>query len=166
MRSKLQFIVLATGALGLWAAPAASATINVQIINQSGRPDRRVYVMLDGGSSSDGRLSRDVGTRLSSLRGHRFALTNLSGGRIFFSYGSPVTNAEPARAPTRYDKVELTYPGVVNLTAVDFFGIPFRLQARNGAGRTLGTLAWKAPTNTIKHAMLEIPGARRALVKT
>jgi hypothetical protein len=128
-------------------------------------PNGKVYVMLAGGSSSDGQLSDRVGTKLSALRGGRFTLGPLS-GRIFFSYGSPVTDAEPPRSPTRYDKVELTYPGVANLTAVDFFGIPFKLQARRGTGKVLGTLAWNAPTDTVEKALLRIPGARRALVRT
>ena len=155
-----------TAALALCEAPAASAAINVQIVNQTGRPDSQVYVMLDGGSSSDGQLSDDVGTKLNSLRGSQFSLRDLSGGRIYFSYGTPVTNAEPPGSRVRYDKVELTYPGVANLTAVDFFGIPFKLQARAASGKTLGTLAWKAPTDTVKRALLAIPGARQALVKT
>jgi glycosyl hydrolase family 64 (putative beta-1,3-glucanase) len=166
LTGKLATLLVLTAALALCAAPAASAAINVQIVNQTGRPDSQVYVMLDGGSSGDGQLSNDVGTKLSSLKGSQFALSNLSGGRIYFSYGSPVTNAEPPGSSVRYDKVELTYPGVANLTAVDFFGIPFKLQTRAASGKALGTLAWKAPTDTVKKALLAIPGARQALVKT
>lgn len=158
-------VVLLFGVLGLVAAPGAEAAISVQIVNKSGMSNSKVYVMLSGGSSSDGRLSNDVGTKLSALRGSSFTLDALS-GRIFFSYGSPVTNAEPPRSQTRYDKVELTYPGVANLTAVDFFGIPFKLQARSRTGKVLGTLAWNAPSDTVEKALLRIPGARRALVKT
>jgi hypothetical protein len=151
--------------LGLFDAPAAVAAIRVQIVNQSGIPAGQVYVMLSGGSSSDGQLGNDVGTKLSNIRSGQFALSSIS-GRIYFSYGVPVTSAEPPTWPTRYDKVELTYPGVANLTAVDFFGIPFKLQARDARGTTVGTLAWNAPTDTITKALLAIPGARRALVRT
>lgn len=150
--------------LALWLAPAAGAALQVQIANDSGRPADRVWVMLDGGSSSDGQLRDEVPVRLSAIARQRFALQNLAGGRIFFSFGSPVNAAEPPLARVRYDKVELTYPGVANLTAVDFFGIPFKLQALNGRGRQVGQLGWTAPTATIERALLMIPGAHRALV--
>ena len=163
--TRLIAAVLLIAALTVFAATGAEAAIRVQIVNQSGKHASQVYVMLSGGSSSDGQLRNDVGAKLSKLRGSQFRLTNFS-GRIYFSYGGPVTNAEPPTWPTRYDKVELTYPGVANLTAVDFFGIPFKLLARNARGNALGTLAWNAPTDTIENALLAIPGARRALVKT
>jgi hypothetical protein len=149
----------------LLAAPAASADLTVQITNRSGVPVGNVYVMLSGGSSSDGQLKNEVSAKLSTVRDARFTLGNFS-GRIYFSYEAPVTGAEPPTWPTRYDKVELTYPGVANLTAVDFFGIPFRLDAADAAGRQLGTLAWNASTDTVENALLAIPGAKNALVKT
>jgi Beta-1,3-glucanase len=148
------------------AASSAEAGIDVQIVNQTGRPDRSLYVMLSGGSSIDGRLPDNAPVRLSDLVERRFTLSSISGGRIYFSFGSPVNDAEPPAAPIRYDKVELTYPGVANLTAVDFFAIPFRLQTLNARGRVQGTLGYSAPTNTIVQALLRIPGARRALVRT
>ena len=159
-------VVAAVVALALWLAPAADAALQVQIANDSGVPANRVFVMLDGGSSSDGQLRDNVPVRLSAIAHQRFALQSLAGGRIFFSYGSPVNDAEPPRARVRYDTVELSYPGVANLTAVDFFGIPFRLQALNASGRQLGQLAWTAPTDTIERALLAISGARRARVTT
>jgi hypothetical protein len=149
-----------------WLAPAARAAIDVRVSNQTGRADSSIYVMLDGGSSSDGQLSDDVPVRLSTIAKRAFTLGGLGGGRIFFSFGAPVNSAEPPGSRTRYDKVELTYPGVANLTAVDFFGIPFRLQTLNSGGRTLGELNYTAPTDAIERALLAIPGARRALVKT
>jgi hypothetical protein len=158
-------VVLAIVALTIFAATRAEAAIRVQIVNHSGKPASQIYVMLSGGSSSDGQLGNDIGAKLSKLRRSQFALANFS-GRIYFSYGAPVTSAEPPTWPTRYDKVELTYPGVANLTAVDFFGIPFKLRARDARGRTLGTLGWNAPTDTVENALLAIPNARRALVKT
>ncbi len=147
-------------------AGSAEAAIDVQIVNQTGRPDRSVYVMLSGGSSSDGRLRDNTPVRLSDIGGRRFPLTTISAGRIFFSFGSSVNNAEPPAARIRYDKVELTYPGVANLTAVDFFAIPFRLQTLNARGRVQRTLGYSAPTNTIVKALLRIRGASRALIKT
>ena len=157
---------LATVAVVALTATSAAAAIDVQIVNQTGRPDSSIYVMLSGGSSSDGRLPDNTPVRLSDIGGRRFPLTAISAGRIFFSYGSPVNDAEPPAARIRYDKVELTYPGVANLTAVDFFGIPFRMQTLSAGGRVRGTLGYTAPTDTIVRALLRIPGARRALIKT
>jgi hypothetical protein len=153
-------------ALASWAAPAAEGAIDVQISNQTGRPAGSIYVMLDGGASSDGQLGNEEPVKLSAIAKRGFTLSSFTGGRIFFSFGSPVNNAEPPQSRIRYDKVELTYPGVANLTAVDFFGIPFKLQALGSGGRTLGQLAYTAPADTIERALLAIPGARRALVTT
>ena len=159
-----QLACIAAGLAG--TATSARAAITVQIDNQTGRSDRNIYVMLDGGSSTDDQLRNQEPVRLSAIARRRFTLDSLPAGRIFFSFGSPVTSAEPPRSPVRYDKVELTYPGVANLTAVDFFGIPFRLQALNRSGRTVGQLGYSAPTATIERSLLAIPGGRRALVRT
>jgi hypothetical protein len=145
-------------------APLAAADITVSVVNKSGKPAGDVYVMLSGGSSSDGQLPNQVPVKLSKLTSSRFKLASIS-GRIYFSYGAPVNDAEPPTWPTRYDKVELTYPGVTNLTAVDFFGIPFKEQTFDAAGKPLGTLSWNATTNTVVNALLKIPGANGALVK-
>jgi len=123
------------------AAPSVASALEVQIVNGSTQPASQIYVMLDGGSSSDGQLANDVAVPLSSLQtdaatgNPEFQLSSLIGGRIYFSYGAPVTNAEPPASPTRYDKVELTWgtpTPTADLTAVDFFGIPFTLEAFNG----------------------------------
>jgi hypothetical protein len=137
---------LAVAGLAL-VAPTAASALDVQIVNGSTQPSSSVYVMLDGGSSSDGQLQNDRAVPLSALRtdaqtgNPEFQLQSLIGGRIYLSYGAPVTNAEPPTAPTRYDKVELTWgtpTPAANLTAVDFFAIPFNLQALDGS-TSLGT---------------------------
>jgi hypothetical protein len=121
--------------------------------------------MLHGGSSADGKLANDDPKRLSAISGHRFAVSSLPGGRIFFSYRRPVSSAEPPSSDTRYDKVELSVPGVANLTAVDFFAIPFRLQTLDAAGKLLGRLSYSAGTNTIRRALMKA-AAPGALVRT
>src|SRR3954452_11259820 len=128
MRTGFIGLVLSLVGLGIFLAPCVQA-LDVRIVNHSGRPADHVYVMLHGGSSTDGKLTNDAPKRLSDIAGRDFRLGSLPGGRIFFSYDDPVTAAEPPRSKTRYDKVELSIPGVANLTAVDFFGIPFRLEA-------------------------------------
>lgn len=165
MRTGFVVLGLCLVALAILLVPRAQA-LDVRLVNHSGRPADHVYVMLHGGSSTDGKLTNDAPKRLSDIAGKKFRLGSLPGGRIFFSYGAPVTAAEPPRSKTRYDKVELSVPGVANLTAVDFFGIPFKLEALGGQGRSLGKLGFNAPTDTIRDALLDIHGARGALVKT
>jgi hypothetical protein len=140
-------LLAAFAAFGLCAvAPSAASALEVQIVNGSTQPSSSVYVMLHGGSSSDGQLQADQGVALSSLKtdpktGHpAFQLQGFFSGRIYVSYGAKVTNGETHQSPTRFDKVELTSgtpTPTANLTAVDFFGIPFNLEAFDGS-RSLG----------------------------
>ena len=150
----------------LGIAPAPATALTVELVNRSDQPDDDVFVMLDPGSSSDGKLPANTPKKLSDIGGKKFELSSFPGGRIFFSFDDKVTSAEPPRTKTRYDKVELSVPGVANLTAVDFFGIPFKLEALDGSGGTVGKLTYDAPTNKIRDALLKIKGADSALVKT
>ncbi|WP_259310867.1 beta-1,3-glucanase family protein [Capillimicrobium parvum] len=146
------------------AAPAHGLTVKVD--NQSGRDARSVFLMLSGAASSDGKLPNDVGVPLSAIGGSQFTVGDITSGRLYVSYGAKVTNAEPPTAPIRYDKVEFTTTGsapTANLTAVDFFGIPFKLRSQNASGAALGTRAEPA-TATVMNALLKIPGARAATV--
>lgn len=82
--------------------------------------------------------STDTG---NSLPIYALQVNNLESGRFSFSYNTPgsqgpvaiVNGASPtASAPYRYDKMEMTYlsanqGGGGNLTAIDFFGIPLRV---------------------------------------
>jgi hypothetical protein len=169
LRPATGIAILAASVLPLAAGAGAhgtTATLTVKLVNRSGRPAAKVYVMLANGSSSDGKLRNDTPKRLSEIGGSRFKLRSISAGRIFFSYDGPVSAAEPPRSKSRYDKVELSYPGVANLTSVDFFGIPFKLEALDSHGKSLGKLSFDAHTKTVRDALLKIKGARRALVKT
>src|ERR1700757_3919299 len=101
-------------------ATAPAAALNVQVVNSSGQPASNVYLMLEKGSSSDGQLPDEVGVPLSQIKDSTFSLGALSGGRLYISYGAPVTVKDPPAAPVRYDKIELSNPGVADVTAVDF----------------------------------------------
>lgn len=140
MASRLLAALVALGSCA--ALPSAASALQVQIVNGSTQPSTSVYVMLHGGSSSDGQLPADQGVALSSLKvdpksGHpAFELNGFFSGRIYVSYGAKVTNGETNQSPTRFDKIEMTSgtpTPVANLTAVDFFGIPFNLEAFNGS---------------------------------
>jgi hypothetical protein len=143
--------ISACTALTVTAIPASA--FNVEVVNNSGQPSQNVYVMLEKASSSDGQLTNEVGKRLSEITNSTFSINEIHGGRVYVSFGAPVKVNEPDNAPTRYDKIELSggYPdGVADLTAVDFFAIPFDLQAFDSSGAPLGSpLTYSCYTSTI-----------------
>lgn len=141
-------LVVLAAALAVGATPAAA--VDVEVLNSSGRPSSSIYLMLQGGASSDGQLPAETPEPLSQIKDQTFSLGSISGGRLYVSYGAPVKTNEPPAAPTRYDKIELTNPGVADVTAVDFFGIPFDLQSLDASGATVGdALAYRCFTSTI-----------------
>jgi hypothetical protein len=142
----------------LGVAPAAA--VNVQIVNGSGRPASSIYLLLEKGSSSDGQLQEDTPKLLSEVNDSTFSLGAISGARLYFSYGAPVKDNEPPAAPTRYDKIELTNPGVADLTAVDFFAIPFNMQSLDSSGATVGdAVGYRCYTSTIVQRLREVGAA-------
>jgi hypothetical protein len=158
-------MAFAAGCAAVLCVPASAPALTVKIDNQSGRDAKNVFLMLSNGSSRDGKLPDNVGVPLSAV-GSQFTVDNITSGRLYVSYGAKVTSAEPPTATTRYDKIEFTTTGsspTANLTAVDFFGIPFALRSQNAAGSSLGTRSMPA-TATIMNALLAIPGAKAAAV--
>lgn len=128
--------------------------ITVKIVNNTPVASCNVYVLLTHDSSSLGDsvtgIQFDAPTQLSSISNGQFKTTQLTSGRLIFSYYGPVaSNQDPNLASVRFDKVELTYPGAANLTAVDFFGIPFKLQSLDINSNVLQTLAYYTSTNTL-----------------
>lgn len=141
-------LVALAAALALGATPASA--VDVEVLNSSGRPSSSIYLMLQGGGSSDGQLPSETPEPLSQIKDQTFSLGSISGGRLYVSYGAPVRTNEPPAAPTRYDKIELTNPGVADVTAVDFFGIPFDLQSLDASGATVGdALGYRCFTSTL-----------------
>ena len=135
---------------GLAALPVPASAVNIQLINESGQPAQDIYVMLTGQSITGSQLAPDTPVALSALSNSTFSLASISAGRLYISYGGPVTDNEGNYSPIRYDKIELTDPGVANLTAVDFFAIPFDMQALDSTGATLGSaLTYRCHTSTI-----------------
>jgi hypothetical protein len=153
--SRALLAAAAAAAFALGAAPAAA--VNVQIVNSSGRPASSIYLLLEKGSSSDGQLQEDTPKLLSEINESTFSLGAISGARLYFSYGAPVKDNEPPAAPTRYDKIELTNPGVADLTAVDFFAIPFNMQSLDSGGATVGdAVGYRCYTSTIVQKLREV----------
>jgi hypothetical protein len=132
------------------AVAPCSAQITVQIVNNSGVSDSSVYLLLTGNPVNASGITENTSTQLSSLTNNEFTLTSISAGRITFSYnGAVAENQQPLVSSHRFDKVELTYPGAANLTAVDFFGIPFKLETLDGAGNVLQTLTYYASAGSL-----------------
>jgi hypothetical protein len=143
-------------------APAAQGVDAVRIVNNSGRSADNVWVVLHGGSSSDGQLPADTPRKLSQLSGQQFTLGNANAGlRLFFSYDHPVAfNVDPNVSKTRFDFVELNNAsggGVADLTSVDWFAIPFKLETLDAAGGVVGTL--QSPnTDVLLNALSGVAG--------
>jgi glycosyl hydrolase family 64 (putative beta-1,3-glucanase) len=157
--------------LGL-AAPTARA-LELQIDNQSGKPDSDVYVMLFGaGAFNASFLQNNVPVKLSTVpevNGTRqIEVDQLVAGRLYVSYGAGVNVAVPLHSPTRFDWTEFTVTpspsDVANLTRVDMFGIPMRLDTLDASGNVLETLS-EAHADAIFDALRAIPGGRSAVVR-
>jgi len=147
-----------TGMCALLGASAASASaLNVEVVNDSGQPPQSVYLTLHGGSSNDGQLPEETPKALSEIHNSTFSLGSFS-GRMYVSYGGPYNEHEDGlEAATRYDKIELTTPGVADVTAVDFFAIPFDLEALDGSGGPVGgPLIYRCYTSTILSKLREL----------
>lgn len=147
-------------------ADGISTPITVQIVNNSGQLPENVYLLLHNGSSADGKLPAETPVPLSQITNSTFQLGNITAGRLFVSFGGPVTAAEPMTFPVRNDKIEFTIPGKGNLTSVDFFGIPIDVQTLDSGGNVLESLTYRCHTSTIRPALLQIPGATGAEVLT
>ena len=147
--------VTAVALLAVLDAGAANASpFNVQVVNDSGQPAQNVYLELQNTSSTDGQLANETPRPLSQIRNSTFSLGEFEAGRLYVSFGAPVRTNEENHAPTRYDKIEFTNPGVANLTAVDFFAIPFDLQALDGSGAQLDeALTYRCYTATVLKAL-------------
>jgi hypothetical protein len=147
-------------ALGFLATAAISpclAQIRVEIVNDSGLKSQDVDLLVTGDPTKPLAVSGirpNVSTKLSALADSRFTVSRISAGRIIFSYGGAVPAAQnPALPSARFDKVELTYPGAANLTAVDFFAIPFRLETLDINGKVLQKLTYYASTQSLIAAL-------------
>jgi hypothetical protein len=151
-------LLAAAGTCALLGISASSAcALNVEVVNDSGQPAQDVYLTLHGGSSNDGQLPEEIPKALSEIHNSTFSLGSFS-GRMYVSYEGPYNEHEDGlEAPTRYDKIELTTGGVADVTAVDFFAIPFDLEALNSIGAPVGAaLTYRCYTSTILSKLREL----------
>ncbi|MBJ7458249.1 MAG: hypothetical protein JHD02_03580, partial [Thermoleophilaceae bacterium] len=159
-------ILLCAALLAPAAANAANPPINVQVVNNSAQTDDNVWLTLHNGSSADGQLVADTPVKLSSLTNNSFTLGDITAGRLFVSYGQGVGPAEPMGQPVRNDKIEFTNPGVVNLTSVDFYGIPIDVQTLDSNSNVLESLTFRCHTDTILPKLQAISGVTGAQINT
>jgi hypothetical protein len=125
--------------------------------------------MLSGGGSSDGKLQPNVPATLDQISGGSFTLAGGSGvARIYISFLKSVTVGEPFNSQTRFDWLELFYGppavSVINLTAVDQFGIPMSIQAFDSGNNSLGSRSWAVCGNDIISALTKL--APNSVVQT
>ncbi len=150
--------------LGL-AAPASA--LEVQVVNNSGVDPSQVWLSLYNGPSADGQLPNNTPVQLSSLTNSSFSLNAITAGRLYVAYGDTGVDINTTTStPIRNDKVEFTNPGVANLTAVDYFGIPMDLQTLDSSGTVLETLAYRCYTSTVAGALQALPGGTASVIKT
>ena len=150
--------------LGL-AAPASA--LEVQVVNNSGVDPSQVWLSLYNGPSADGQLPNNTPVQLSSLTDSSFSLNAITAGRLYVAYGTEGVDINTTTGtPIRNDKVEFTNPGVANLTAVDYFGIPMDLQTLDSSGTVLETLAYRCYTSTVAGALQALPGGTQSVIKT
>jgi|GEM_PF-6800079 len=161
MKVRLPLVFLGVFAI-MAATRAAAPPITVKIVNNSGVAPGSVYLLLTGNPVSASGITANTPTPLNTLTNNEFTLTSASAGRLYISYNNSVTASEPSSSTTRYDKVEFTYPGAANLTAVDFFGIPLQLTTLDGSSNTLQNLTFYASANTLSNELTTL--APNALV--
>lgn len=158
LRSASALLAVAGTSALLGASAGSAYALNVEVVNDSGQPPTEVYLTLQGGSSSDGQLLDETPRALSEINNSTFSLESLTAGRLYVSYGEPYTaHKDGITPPFRYDKIELTTPGVADLTAVDFFAIPFQLEALESDGTPVGgALSYRCYTSTIVSKLREL----------
>jgi hypothetical protein len=163
LRPRSALATLAT--LAALAFPAAAQAVKVEIDNQSGREVWLTVVSGEPGYEVTG-ADNGVPKKLSELDPPELDVGYIDAGRIYISFGAPVTEFD-AETLTRYGWIELNEKhldgDVVNLTAVDQFGIGMQLDNYSG-GEQVESLG-SAYADTIFAAMQAIPGGPAATVR-
>ena len=153
--------------------PAAGAVSGITLLGNSGDSNA------NGQSAALNSLPA-IGTTVSPYTGatrtvYGFTVNSVDSGRFTFSYGSPmaiVKGASPtATSPVRYDKMEITFKdgaGGGNLTAIDFHGIPLKVEVTHAGDDSpdpLQTKSFHASMPTLL-GMLSAMGAPRGVDMT
>jgi len=135
-----------------------------------------VYVTFFGGTLNatyDGgkAVATNQSYSISELNGP-IHLVSYTGGRVFVSLGDGVSGAsEPEMVnpgipsyKVRHDKIELTFSdadvhSVANLTAVDYFAIPLKVNTyQNGSTTPVGQLTYRISANALITSLAALAG--------
>lgn len=151
------------------ALPSSAAALELEIVNESGRPASEVFITVAAGGGFDvPGMTNDEPKPLSEIAGAELTIDELVSGRVYVAYGAGVGEGTTLTSPTRFDWAELTVTpsasDVANLTAVDQFGIGMRLETLDAVGSQLEWLG-AANSNTIFAALQSIPGGPQATVR-
>lgn len=151
--------------LAALAFPGAAQAVKVEIDNQSGKEVWFTVVSGEPGYDVSG-AGNGVPKKLSELDPPELNVDFIEAGRIYISFGAPVTEFD-AETLTRYGWIELNEKhldgDVANLTAVDQFGIGMQLDNYSG-GEQVESLG-SAYADTIFAALQAIPGGPAATVR-
>lgn len=85
-----------------------------------------------------------------------FKLGSVSSGRVWVPLGKQLdttTPPSPDNSDARFDVVELTYPGVANLTSVDMLGIPMDIETFDVNGSLVATKKWRCYTDVVAQSL-------------
>jgi hypothetical protein len=161
-------LLAAAGALLVLGLPASASALDLHIVNESGRPANEVFVDIAGGNFGVPGFVDDQPKALSEIPGGKVTIETLDSGRVYVSYGAPVTEGVPFNSPTRFDWAELTVTpastDVANLTAVDQFAIGMRLTTFGAAGEAIESVG-STYANTMFGALQQVPGGPAATVR-
>jgi hypothetical protein len=97
---------------------------------------------------------------------YQFTLNSVTAGELLVSYVNPVHSTDGSLPSvnstsdpdfnTRWDHVEITYPGQVDLTSINAYGIPMQVDFLDSQGKVLGTLTYYASTPAILNALYNL----------
>ncbi len=131
----------------------------------------------DGTLANGKKIAQNTPLRLSRIPGRAFVVpTPYTSGNIYVGFGRGIVQATPNRAPRAatlpdpdtgtvpYGFAEFTAPARngADVTAVDQFGIPLKMEIRHENGRKVGTRGFVCDGNSTRKLLRAIPGSRGA----
>lgn len=142
----------ATAAIGQSAAATSADGLTIKVVNHNPSFSAdNIWVYARG--TAVGQSTPTVAADSMPLSARdSFRVNDLRSGQVFVSLGKQLptaTSPSPDTSPVRFDTVELTYPGVANLTAVDMFGIPLDIDTFDANGNLVASKKWACYTDSI-----------------
>jgi hypothetical protein len=167
------------------ALPASASALQFHVVNESGRPASEVFVDIASPPETpkeqqeviEGKkklnyvvpgVENNVAVPLSAIPGGNVTIERLISGRVYVSYGAPVTESVTFSSPIRFDWAELTVnpapEDAANLTAVNQVGIGMRLTTLTEGGDVIESRG-STYANTLFDALQGIPGGPESTIR-